>query len=144
MRFLAPNIEKNRIFKVVLSVFILSGLITPIFSIINNAQSFESIDYTDTLVYQKLSYDENILQDIEDNTSASLYPIIGDALENIGISNEFGLKLYLDYEKEGIIIKSVNITISDLHSIEKEDLQEKIVQNTGLPINIVVEESEKD
>lgn len=143
LSMIAPNIEKNRIFKVILSVFILTGLISPISSMINNNDLLENFDNIEVIEYENYNYDKDTLQSIENNASVSLYPIIKNELANLGITDDFGLKLDLDNEKEGIKIESVNINIWDLHSIDREKLQTQITKNTGLPINIVVNESEE-
>ena len=83
------------------------------------------------------------MQSIENSASVSLYPIIKDELDRAGITENFGLKLDLSLEKYGIVIKYVNINIGDLHNIKKEKLQTQITKNTGLPINIVVNEREE-
>lgn len=143
LSMIAPNIEKNKIFKVVLSAFILSGLVSPIYSIINNGVVLEKIDNIEIIEYATYTYDESVLQDIENNAVISLYPIIKNELLKLGVGDDFGLKLDFNMEKEGIKIKSVNINILDLHRIEKEKLQAHITKNTGLPINIVINEGEE-
>ncbi len=137
---MVPNIEKYKIFKVILSAFILSGLISPLYSILEQSSLLVNFDTIQTVEYK---YDEDTIQSIENSASVSLYPIIKSELSNAGVTDNFGLKLDFSAEKEGITIKSVNINVWDLHSIEKEKLQAQITNNTGLPINIVVNESEE-
>ena len=139
-----PNIEKNKIIKAVLSAFILSGLILPLKSILDGSTSPYSSDYIEATYSQSYEYDENTLQNLENAASASLYPIIKSELDKLGITEDFGIKLVICAENEGIKIESVNINVWDLHSIEKEQLQEQIEKNTGLPINIVASESEEN
>ena len=136
-----PNLEKNRVFKIILSAFILTGLISPILSIINNIDIFDNVE---TMEYQDYSYDQDTLQNIEKNASISLYPIIKNELSKLGVEGEFGLNLSIDQEKEGIKIENVNINIWDLHSIEKEKLQIQLTKNTGLPVKIVTNEGEEN
>ena len=142
LSMIAPNIEKNKIFKVILSVFLLTGLISPLSSIRfdnNISQALENVQ-----VYEENNeLNESIIENIENNAAVSLYPIIKSELNYFGISNEFGLILNFKKEKEGIKIESVNISVWDLHSIDKEKLQSQIAEKTGLPINIVEIESEK-
>ena len=141
LSMVVPNLEKNRVFKIILSAFILTGLISPILSIINNIDIFDNVE---TMEYQDYSYDQDTLQNIEKNASISLYPIIKNELSKLGVEGEFGLNLSIDQEKEGIKIENVNINIWDLHSIEKEKLQIQLTKNTGLPVKIVTNEGEEN
>ena len=139
---IVPNIEKNKIFKVILSAFMLAGLVSPISSLIKNENSVVNISSLDNNKYSDCKYDENTLQNVENSASITLYPVIKGKLESLGLYDDFGINLILSSEKEGIKIKTVNINIWDLHSIEKDKLQADLTKKTGLPINIVANESE--
>ena len=142
LSMIAPNIEKNKVLKVILSAFILTGLISPLSSIVSNSDFIENINYTEAAKYESYKYDETALKNLEETASISLHPIIMSELSNLGVNDNFGLKLNFDIEKEGVKIESVNISIWDLHSIEKDKLQADLTKKTGLPINIVANESE--
>ena len=140
LSMIAPNMEKNKIFKVILSAFILSGIISPLYSVLGQSSLPKNLDTVQAIEYK---YNKSTMQSIENSASVSLYPIIKDELDGAGITENFGLKLDLSPEKYGIVIKHVNINIGDLHNIKKEKLQTQITKNTGLPINIVVNEREE-
>ena len=136
LSMIMPNLDKNKIFRVVLSAFTLIGLVSPIITLFNN-NDIPKKAYTDqTSEYERYDYSDSLLQNIENTASESIYPIIHKELNKLGIAQEFGLKLNISPQKEGIEIESVNIFIWDSHSIENENLEKQIAQNTGLPINV--------
>lgn len=141
---LVPNIEKTRIFKAVISAFIIAGLIAPLSSIISKGDILNLSDNVAAVEYSNYAYDKSTVENIEDNASITLYPIIKEHLASLGVEQEFGINLNITQEKDGMKIEAVNISIWDLHSIKKEDLINQLSEKTGLPIHIVVNESEEE
>lgn len=140
---IVPNIEKNRIIKLLLSAFVLAGLISPLLSVFKSNNLFKNINTYETNVDADYGYNKNILEDIENSASESLYPIIKDELSRLGFYDDFGVKVEILDKKEGIEVESVNINVWDLHSIEKEKLQVSLTEKTGLPIKIKIKEAEE-
>ena len=132
--------------RIVISAFVLNGLILPSYTLIQKSEiSFDKIISEDTYaqVENYCDIEEELLYDLEDACAVALYPIFNEELENLGISAEFGIKPYLSLENDGVEIEKVNIIISDLHMIEKDIILNHLNKKTGLEIDIALSESEE-
>ncbi|MEE1279775.1 MAG: hypothetical protein UHH95_02950 [Oscillospiraceae bacterium] len=142
---ITPSIGKQNIMRIVISAFVLVGLISPSLKLIEKSE----INLEEYLITQAnveidgvSELEQDLLKELEQASAVALFPIFKQELENIGINSEFGIKPQLYQEKEGIEIIKVNITISDLHMIEKEAVLNHLQNKTGLEIDIDVTESE--
>lgn len=143
---ITPSIGKQNIMRIVISAFVLNGLILPSYTLIQKSEiSFDKIISEDTYaqVENYCDIEEELLYDLEDACAVALYPIFNEELENLGISAEFGIKPYLSLENDGVEIEKVNIIISDLHMIEKDIILNHLNKKTGLEIDIALSESEE-
>ncbi len=141
---ITPSMGKQNIMRIVISAFVLNGLILPSFKLIQKSEiSFDKFlsenTYAEMENYSEI--EEQFLQDLEEACAVALYPIFCEELENLGINTQFGLKPFLSEEKEGIEIKKVNIIVSDLHMIDKDNILNQLREKTGLNIDIVALES---
>ncbi len=142
---ITPSISKQNIMRIIISAFVLVGLISPSLKLIEKSD-FNFDEYS--IIQSDVNNDgvevleEDLLNDLEQSSAVALFPIFKQELENIGIDSDFGIKPQLSQEKDGIKILKVNITVSDLHMIEKEDVLNHLQNKTGLAIDIEVTESE--
>ena len=80
--------------------------------------------------------DENMLNKLENSVSQSLFPLIDDELDALGLSSDFGINTELKQSEDRIEIECVNITVMDLHKIDKDNLKAALERNLGLTIKI--------
>lgn len=142
---ITPSIGKENIMRIVISAFVLVGLISPSLKLIEKSEiNIEEylITQTDADIGGVSELEQELFNDLEQASVVALFPIFKQELENMGIESEFGIKPQLSQEKDGIEIIKVNITISDLHMIEKEAVLNHLQNKTGLAIDIDVTESE--
>ncbi len=131
-----PSIEKQKIIKLVISAFVLAGVVSPLLNVINgidiSAQALEQNGTEDS----QFQLDENTFQELENSVSQAIFPLIQQELEKMNIDSDFGINTELAQEQDGISVKCVNITISDLHMIEKDELELLLEDTLGLTISI--------
>lgn len=133
---IVPSIEKQKIMKLVISAFVLAGVISPLLNVIDEVDFSPQVFGQDADAYNQIEIDDNTLEELENSVSQSLFPLIQAELEGMNISNEFGVSVELARESEGIAINCVNITIADLHIIETEKISSAISENLGFDVNI--------
>lgn len=142
---ITPAIGKQKIMRIVISAFILSAMIFPALSIIEKNDLLE--DTLSNIKIQENSdsfyLNDEMLLKLEEASVSALYPILKLELSEVGITEEFGINLKLSQQNEGIEIEEVNISISDLHMIKKDEIQNKLKKKTGLPIEIDIFEGEE-
>ncbi len=133
---IVPSIEKQRVMKLVISAFVLAGVISPLLNVIDEIDFSVQALEQDAISSSQIQLDDKALDELEDNVSQALFPIIQEEFTKMNISNEFGITTELEQEQEGISVKNVNITIEDLHMIEKENVRLILEKNLGLEVNI--------
>ncbi len=134
---IAPNISGKNIVRLIVSGFILVGILSSLFKLIKT-ENF-SLDAVDTSVLsEKVDYSDEIIENLGETVVQSLYPIISDELNKMGVTDEFGLNIKLGKKDDGVEIEKVHISISDKHRNNVENLKERLEQNLGLEIAIDV------
>ncbi len=133
---IVPSIEKQRIMKLVISAFVLAGVISPLLNVIDEMDISAQALSQDTTSSGYIQLDDNTLEELENNVSQALFPLVQDEFEKMNISNEFGIVVELSQKQDGISVKCVNIWVADLHIIEKENLKILLEENLGLDVNI--------
>jgi hypothetical protein len=136
---LTPSIEKNKILKAVISVFILSSVISPMIPLVDS-MDFSFGLYND--IQNNVSdFDAtiNLNQMLEKSACEALYPIIKEKLIRYGIDDEFGITVKLFEKTEGYEINCVNIVINNERIIDKKAIEEDLLIDLGL--NVVIYEN---
>ena len=71
-----PSIEKQKIIKLVISAFVLAGVVSPLLNVINgidiSAQALEQNGTEDS----QFQLDENTFQELENSVSQAIFPLI--------------------------------------------------------------------
>ena len=137
---IVPNISQKNIMRIIISAFILSGMLYSFFefmddknSTLNSAFSLEAIDNS----YEEIKYSKEILNSLEECAVNALYPIIDDKLKKYNIE-QFGINVLLNLEKNGVSIKCVNITIYEPHINSIDNVLDELRDELGLDVNINV------
>ena len=141
---ITPSIGNQNIMRIIISAFVLNGLILPAYNLIQKSDiSFDNILSENTYIQMEnyTDIEDDLLYKLEESCAAALYPIFSDELEKLGINENFGIKPCISQEKEGIKIEKVNIIVSDLHMIDKDDVLSQLSKIIGLNIDIVASES---
>lgn len=134
---IAPKASKKGVFRWVVSVFVLAGIISPLLSIGNvNIDDFFASTKTNAEISYSDKYDRKAIEKLQDITAQTLYSPISDIMKQAGYNGEFGLKVVLEKEKNGISVSCVNIYTEDLHIDEKEKLKSKLEKGLGLKAEI--------
>ena len=133
---IVPSIEKQKIMKIVISTFILIGVVSPLLNIIDEIDVSEQVVNQSIIESSIIYLDENSFIELENSVSQAIYPLIQGELEKMNVKAEFGINTELEQKEEGISIKCVNINIADVHMIKKEKIKANIEENLGLEINI--------
>lgn len=134
---IVPSIEKQKIMKLVISVFVLAGVISPLLNLIDEIDISAEAFKQDSAESSQIMLNQGALEELENNVSQALFSLIQEELEKNNIKNEFGINVELEQKQDGISVKSVNIEVADLHIIEKERIRLLLEENLGLEINIV-------
>lgn len=137
---IVPSIDKQKIMRLVISAFILAGIISPMLTVVKEINiSFEAQDYEEYLAdIDDTEQEKTLILTLEDTVAKSLFPLVKKQLDNLNINEEFGIKVALSKEKEGITVDKVNISLSDLHMIDQDALENELKESLGLPISIDV------
>lgn len=144
---IAPSLEKQKMMKLVISAFVLAGVISPMLNLIDEIDLSVQASGESTIETEEFEFDENLLNELENSVSQSLFPIIQIEFEKRNIDYDFGINVELKQGEDGIQVECVNITVMDLHKIEKDELKAIIEKNLGLNVNITAakfEESNKN
>ena len=138
---IAPNISGKNIIRLIISGFILVGILSSLYKLIKNEDfSFSEVDTS--ALNQEVSYSESTIRNLTESVVQSLYPLVSDELEKSGMSEGFGLNVELQEKEDGIAIKKVHISISDKHKNNIENLKLRLEQNLGLKIDFDVVNTE--
>jgi len=139
LSMIVPSLDKYKIMKLTISAFILVGIVTPI---INNADDinfdFELTEQTIVSDMEEKEMDENIINELQQNVTQSLFPFVKYELHMLNISDDFGINVELNALENGVSIEKVNITLSDLHTLKKDEIISSLEKNLGLPISLEV------
>lgn len=135
---IVPNISQKNIMRVIISAFILTGMLYPLTKFLsgnnfNLNAAFSSNIFTKE--YKELEYSGKILNNLEECVVTALYPLISDKLEQYNI-DQFGVNVMLESKKDGVEIKCVNITVYEPHINSTNDISDKIADELGLDINV--------
>ena len=133
---IVPSIEKQKIMKIIISAFILIGVVSPLLNVIDEIDISEQVVNQSIIESSIIYLDENSFNELENGVSQAIYPLVQGELDKMNVKAEFGINTELEQQEEGISIKCVNINIADLHMIEKEKIKASIEKNLGLEINI--------
>lgn len=134
---ISPNIEKQKIIKVVVSAFVLIGILSPVLKVLNtNDPSIDKWfeEYSETMHSKPLEESQNLCNIIEESTIQSLYPIFKEQLNSIGITTDFSLSVDFDLTNEGVVINNVNIGFSNEEKIKKEEIKAFLNEKNSLEI----------
>ena len=146
LSMIVPSNAKQNIMKIVISAFVLVGLITPILSLFNKNKFYSNAHTTEASIRQPQcisELNESVIAELERASASSIFPIFQQELMENGIDEVFGLGIELISQNDGVDIKKVNITIGDLHMIEKDNLEKYLEKKIGLPIEVEVFEREE-
>ena len=132
---IVPSLEKQKMMKLIISTFVLAGVLSPTLNIIDEIELSVDASAHTAIETERLEIDETSLESLENNVSQALFPIIQDELEKNEFMYDFGLSVELIQEDAGISIECVNITVTDLHKIEKDKLKATLEENLGFEIN---------
>ena len=138
---IVPSIDKQKIMKLVISAFVLAGVISPLLNVLDNIDISAQALEQNAVETSQFQLDEETFGELEDNVSQAIYPLIQQELEKMNISSEFGINTELEQKQDGITVKCVNITIADLHMIKKDKIKSSIEDSLGLEINIESQQS---
>ena len=141
---IAPSIEKQKMMKLIISAFVLAGILSPMLNLIDEIDLSLQASAENIVEEQNYILDENLLNELENNVSQSLFPLIEDELNALNLSTDFGVYTELIQSDDGIEIECVNITVMDLHKIDKDNLKAVLERNIGLPININAANAEEN
>lgn len=132
---IVPNISHKNIMRVIISTFILAGILHPFTKLTDS--NFNTILLSNTLTeeHTEIEYSREILNNLEQCAVTALYPLISEKLEEYNI-DEFGLNVCLESKKDGVKIKYVNITVYEPHINITNDISSKIADELGLEIYV--------
>ena len=138
---IAPSLTKHKIIRIVISVFVLAGIMSPLVDVLDETNlSLEAVNELNN--YEEFegqqALEEDILNKLEDAVDKTMYDIVKQELLRFGIEENFGMHVDLVYQKDGISVEGVNIAIEDLHMIEQERLAEELEKNLGFPVSVDV------
>jgi len=138
---IAPSLGKQKIMKMIISVFVLVGVLSPLINILEaNDFSIDALGGLDNISSEskEIELSADLLDDLEINVTQSLFPLIKQELSYYKLEEEFGVNVKLNQQKDGISIDCVNITLMDLHKIDQDVLTNDLEKNLGLPISVDV------
>ena len=135
---IAPSLEKQKMMKLIISAFVLAGILSPMLNLIDEIDLSLQASAENVVEEQDIIFDENLLKDLENSVSQSLFPLVKDEIYDFDPSLDFGINTELNQSKKGIQIECVNIAVTDLHKIDKDNLKAALERNLGLSININV------
>lgn len=141
---IVPNISQKNVIRILISTFILSGILYSIFDFVsNNNYSINSAFFTEVngSEYEQIEYPDKILNSLEECTVNAVYPMIKDELKKYGVE-QFGVTVSLESQKNGVSIKCVNITVHEPHINNIGDISIAIKNQIGLDVNLNVIKSE--
>ncbi|MBQ8868526.1 MAG: stage III sporulation protein AF [Oscillospiraceae bacterium] len=133
---IAPSLEKHKMMKLIISAFVLAGVLSPMLNLIDEIDLSLQASAENVVEKQDHILDENMLNKLENSVSQSLFPLIDDELDALGLSSDFGINTELKQSEDRIEIECVNITVMDLHKIDKDNLKAALERNLGLTIKI--------
>lgn len=143
---IVPSFGKQNILRIVISAFVLVGMLSPALNIFKNFSVDDFIETNaDYNAIEAYELNDCMLEELQEATTLALFPIVKEELLKFEISEDFGLNIELSQEDYGMKIEKVNITILDLHMIEKETVENYLKKEMGLQVNIdVIENEEKE
>ena len=131
-----PSLEKNKVFKLILSAFILVSAISPVSSIVDSISvRFETSYEKQNLSQNEIVYDK-MIDSLENSSCEVLYPLIKDYMKDYGFEDEFGVSVVLRRKESGIEVERVNIIVSGEHKIDKAFIEERLSEKLGLNIEL--------
>jgi len=135
-----PNISQKNAVKILISAFILSGMLYSFTEFINkNDISFGAVfsDATLDADDKEITYPDKIWGELEERAVTALYPMISDKRKKYNIK-QFGVDVLLDSKKDGAQIKCVNITVDTQHINSIDVILKEIEDELGLNVNLNV------
>ncbi len=139
---IVPNISEKNIMRVLISVFILTGILYPFTKILNsndfnlNAVFSSKISQQE---YEEIEYSEKLINNLEECAVNALYPIINDTMEKHN-AQQFGINVALEAKKDGVEIKCVNITVYEPHINSIDVISNELKDELGLDVNVKIVE----
>lgn len=140
LSMIVPNISQKNAIKILISAFILSGMLYSFTEFINNNDiSFDSMFSTEKISADnnEIEYPKKILDELEECTVSALYPMISKKIKECDIE-QFGVDVQLESGSDGALIKCVNITIDKQHINNIDAVLKDIENELGLNIKLNV------
>ncbi len=141
---IVPSLEKQKMMKLIISAFVLTGVLSPMLNLIDKIDLSLQASAENVVEEQYYVLDDDRLSELENSVSQSLFPLVEAELEVLEQSRDFGINTELKQSDDGIRIECVNITVMDLHKIDKDSLKATLEKSLGLPISINVANAEEN
>ncbi len=140
---IVPSGAKQNIMKLIISSFVLAGMLYPTITLIEKTNFNLDVNAFNSNKNYTYKLNDELLEELKESCISALFPIVKQELNDLGLQDDFGIDIEFSEQKEGLELSSVNITVSDLHMLDKENVTDILKNNTGLKINIDVIESEE-
>ena len=134
IRIITPSGNTTRIMSVVISVFVLCCLLSPITELIKN---FKIKSYEETITAQEYDFSSEIDKKVISQTADYLNEYVNLTLESAGVNNASIETILALSEQKGIYIREMNIYLDVNEKDKTEDIKELVLNSVGIEPNVL-------